>query len=82
MTVTLELPDELVERARAAGLLEPAQVARVLEAQLAEENDGRNFFAIARELRSLPGEPMPLKEIQAEVDAVRVDRDSSREAGH
>lgn len=81
MTVTLELPDDLAERARAAGLLEPAQVARVLEAQLAEGSDRRDFFAIARELRSLPGEPMSLTEVQAEVGAVRAER-AAREVRH
>lgn len=55
-------------------------MAQVLEAKLAEDQDSRSFFAMAREVRSLPDEPMTMKEIQAEVDAVRAER-GTREAG-
>jgi hypothetical protein len=48
--------------------------------ELAEEEDTRDFFQMARDSRSLPGEPMTMDEIQQIVDEVRAER-AAREAG-
>jgi hypothetical protein len=77
----LELPEALAEMARAKGLLEPRELARLIAREVSAEADARDFFEMVRQLRSLPGEPMTMKEIQAEVDAVRAERAARRESG-
>ena len=80
ITVHLDLTEEVAEKARAAGLLDPKRVASLIEQELNSEQDRRSFFEIVREIRGQPGEPMTMEEIQAEVDAVRAER-RAREAG-
>jgi hypothetical protein len=80
ITVQLDLPEELATKARAAGLLEPARVIRLIERELQTTNDGRSFFDILREIRAQPGEPMTEEEIAAEIKAVRRER-RARETG-
>lgn len=74
ITVQLDLPEELAEQARAKGLLEPGELTRLIKREISAEQDARDFFEMVRQLRSLPGEPMTMDEIQAEVDAVRAGR--------
>lgn len=74
ITIQLDLPEALAEKARAQGLLEPAELTRLIARELSAEQDARDFFELVRQLRSLPGEPMTMEEIQAEVDAVRTER--------
>lgn len=78
ITVQLDLPESLAAKARARGLLEPQNLTRLIEREVAED-DPRNFFRMARELRSLPGEPMTMHQIQQMVDEVRAER-AAREA--
>ena len=80
ITIELDLPAPLEKEARAMGLLEPGNLARLIERKVAEV-DSRDFFEMARDLRALPGEPMTMEEIQAEVDAVRAEARARREAG-
>lgn len=81
ITVELDLPEALAAKARAKGLLNPAHLTQLITRELAADEDGRDFFQMAREIRSLPGEPMSLDEIQQIVDEVRTER-ATREAGH
>ncbi|MBI3849977.1 MAG: hypothetical protein HY298_06755 [Verrucomicrobia bacterium] len=81
ITVQLDLPEALVAKARAKGLLNPAHLTQLIARELAEDEDTRNFFQMAREIRSLPGEPMTMDEIQQIVEEVRTER-AAREAGH
>ena len=74
VTVELDLPESMAAEARAKGLLEPKRVAGMIARELCAEQDRRNFFEIVREIRAQPGEPNTMKEIQAEVDAVRAER--------
>lgn len=74
ITVQLDLPEGLAEVARAKGLLEPRELARMIAREVSAEVDAGDFFEMVRQLRSLPGEPMTMEEIQAEVDAVRAER--------
>jgi hypothetical protein len=46
---------------------------RLITRELNSERDLRNFFEIVREIRAQPGEPNTMKEIQAEVDAIRAE---------
>ena len=80
ITVQLDLPEAVVAKARAKGLLNPAHLAQLITRELAEDEDSRDFFQMARDLRSLPGEPMTMDEIQKIVDEVRAER-ATREAG-
>jgi len=80
ITVQLDSPEEVAKKARAKGLLDPARLTRLIERELAEDEDSRDFFQMARDLRSLPGGPMTVDEIQKIVDEVRAER-ATREAG-
>ncbi len=80
ITVQLDLSAEVAEKARAAGLLDPKRVASLIARELNLEADQRGFFALAREIRAQPGEPMSSEEIQAEVEAVRTAK-HARETG-
>jgi len=68
--LTVELPDQLVDEARDAGLLS-------LETLLREQQKKRGIdelFAASERLAATPEEPMmTLEEIHAEVDAVRAE---------
>jgi len=79
ITIKLDLPEDLAAKAQAKGLLNPAQLTQLIVRELAEE-DKRDFFQMARDIRSLPGEPMTMDEIQQIVDDVRAER-AAREAG-
>ncbi len=81
ITVQLDLPEDVAAKARAKGLLNPAHLSRLIARELADDEDGRDFFQMAREIRSLHGEPMTMNEIQQIVDEVRAER-AAREAGH
>jgi hypothetical protein len=81
VTVELNLPDDLAAEARAKGLLEPQSLTRLIQRELADAQGARDFFRMARDLRSLPGEPMTMGEIQEIVDGVRKER-AAGEAGH
>lgn len=76
--ISIELPEPLAESARAAGLLEPTELERVLE----EELRRRALARLAEIGRQLTDEaPMSMEEIQEEVRAVRAERRGRREAG-
>lgn len=74
ITVELDLPEAIAAKARAKGLLAPAQLTRLIAREVAADEDSRDFFEMARDLRSLPGEPMTMNEIQQMVDEVRAER--------
>lgn len=79
ITIELDLPEEVAAKARAKGLLNPAQLSELIAREVGEDGDQRDFFQMARDLRSLPGEPMSTEEIQRIVDQVRAER-AAREA--
>jgi hypothetical protein len=80
ITVELDLPDEILQQARSFGLLEGDSLAEILTDAVRRHGAGQKFKRMLDEIRSLPGEPMAMEEIQAEVDAVRKER-REREAG-
>ncbi len=79
ITIELDLPEEVAAKARAKGLLNPAQLSELIAREVGEDSDQRDFFQMARDLRSLPGEPMSMEEIQRIVDQARAER-AAREA--
>jgi hypothetical protein len=74
ITVQLDLSEALAAEARAKGLLQPQNLKRLIEREVKAESARGDFFEMVRDLRALPGEPMSMEEIQAEVDAVRAER--------
>ena len=72
-TLTIELPDELVEEARARGLLAPGAIEAMIRDALRRGAAGELFTA-ADKLAAAESPPMTLAEIQEEVNAVRSER--------
>lgn len=68
--LTLELPDGIAREAKAAGLLSPAAIARLVRAEMRRQAAERLLAGAAR-VNAAGIEPMSLAEIQKEVDAVR-----------
>jgi len=76
----LDLPDALVNEARANGLLESKRLGQLLSEELRRSRSRKQFGDMLDQVRRQPGEPMSMEEIQAEVNAVREQR--RRESGH
>jgi hypothetical protein len=80
VTIQVDLPDALVNEARANGLLESQRLGELLNEELRRERARKDFGRMLKELHALPGEPMTPEEIQAEIDVVRAER-RNRESG-
>jgi hypothetical protein len=74
ITVQFDLPEAVAAEAKAQGLLQPENLTRLIAREVEAESARRDFFEMVRDLRTLPGEPMTMEEIQSEVDAVRAAR--------
>jgi len=72
-TIEIELPDEVAQRAKIAGLLSATAIRQLLEDAL-RRRAGRALLAAARELQDAGIPPMSLQEINAEVKAFRAER--------
>ena len=81
ITIKLDLPEDVAAEARAAGLLEPEPLAELVNSELQRRRAGRRLIELMDRLHAVPGEPMSMEEIDAEVKAVRAAR-RGREAGH
>lgn len=77
MDIILKLPDELVERAKAAGILTDEQVAELLEAELERRQRRKQFYTDLETLRSMEPKITP-EEIEAELKAFRQERAAAR----
>lgn len=77
LTIELELPDQLAEEARNAGLLSPDAIEAMLREQLRKRHVGE-LFEMADRLAAVDLPPMTEEEVQAEVDAVRAERRAHR----
>ncbi len=74
ITVQLDLSESVAAEAKAQGLLDPQNLTRLIEREVAAESTRKDFFEMVRDLHALPGKPMTIEEIQVEVDAVRAER--------
>lgn len=72
-TVEIKLPDSVAQEAKKAGLLDEPVVERVFREALRKQAVGE-LFAALDEIQALKLPPMSEEEIQAEIDAVRVER--------
>lgn len=70
MELTVNLPDTLANEAKAAGLLTPEAIERLLR-EAVRRNAIDELFQVADQLAAADIPPMTMQEIQAEVDAVR-----------
>jgi hypothetical protein len=70
MELTVNLPDTLANEAKAAGLLTPEAIERLLR-EAVQRNAVNELFEAADRLAAANIPPMTMQEIQAEVDAVR-----------
>lgn len=71
--LVLDLPDELAQRAKAAGLLS-SEAIEVLLRQRLRKQAGQELGAMMNKLASDGAAPMSEDEIQAEIDAYRAER--------
>ncbi len=81
VTLRLDLPDALVQEARANGLLESKPLGDLLATELRRRKAGAALNAVLDGIRGQPGEPTTPDEIEIEIEAVRAER-RAREAGH
>lgn len=79
MELTVKLPDHLAKEARAAGLLAPQAIEKLLREAIERRKQIDSFFATVERLRAANTPPMSEEEIQAEVDAVRAERRAARQ---
>ena len=77
--LTVTLPDDLASKAQAAGLLSSEGIERALREALKREA-GRKLLEIGKEMRASDIPPMTDEEMQAEVDAVRIEQFAKRNA--
>jgi len=80
-TIQIELPDATAQAARAAGLLTPQSMERLLTHALKRQRAVDALLSIADRVAAAGLEPMSMKEIKAEVKAARAER-RRRAGGH
>jgi len=79
ITVQLDLPEAVVEKARAKGLLQSEVLSELLERELKRRRACEDFGVMLKQLHSVTGDEMTEEEIQVEIDAVRAARRTRRE---
>ncbi len=72
-TLTIDLPDNLAEEAKQAGLLTPNAIENILRETL-RRRAVNGLFSAADKLTAAKLPPMTMDEIQQEVNAVRAQR--------
>ena len=78
--LTLALPDSLAGEARAAGLLNPEAIERLLREAVRQRRIGR-LFETADRLAGLPLPPLTEAEVEAEIQAARAARRAADAGG-
>lgn len=73
-TLQIELPDSTARAARAAGLLTPQALDRLLTQALRRREAANSLLAIADRVAAAGIAPMSMQEINAEVKAARSER--------
>jgi hypothetical protein len=74
VTIQLDLPEGLIQQARKMGLLENQRMAELLADEVRRRNAGQELKNVLDEIRSMPGEPLSMDEINAEIKAARAKR--------
>jgi parvulin-like peptidyl-prolyl isomerase len=73
-TIQIELPDATAQAARAAGLLTPQALDRLLTDALKRQEAADSLLSIADRVAAAGIEPISMEEINAEVKAARAQR--------
>ena len=73
-TIQIELPEATVQAARAAGLLTPLALDRLLTDALKRQQVADALLSIADRVAAAGIAPMSMEEINAEVKAARAER--------
>ncbi|HEY6455573.1 MAG TPA: hypothetical protein VIY90_09880 [Steroidobacteraceae bacterium] len=73
-TIQIELPEATAQAARAAGLLTPQALARLLDEALKRRQAADALLSIAERVAAAGIPPMSMEEIDAEVKATRAER--------
>ncbi len=79
-TLQIELPDGTAQAARAAGLLTPQALDRLLTEALRKREAANSLLPIADRVAAAGIAPMTMDEINAEVKAVRAERGAFNQA--
>lgn len=77
-TIQIELPDATAQAARAAELLTPQALDRLLTEAIRRQQAMDALLSISDRVAEAGIEPMSMDEINAEVQAVRSDRQQQR----
>ena len=73
-TIQIELSDATAHAARAAGLLTPESLDRLLTDALRRQQAAGSLLAMADQVAAAGIEPMSMDEINAEIQAARAER--------
>ena len=73
-TIQIELPEATAQAARAAGLLTPQALARLLNEALKRQQAADALLSIADRIAAAGIPPMSEEEIDAEIKAARAER--------
>ena len=73
-TIQIELPETTAQAARAAGLLTPQALDRLLTDALKRQEAADALLSIAERVAAAGIEPMSMEDINVEVKAVRAER--------
>lgn len=71
--LTVQLPDDLAQRAKSAGLLSNSAIQRLLEDAM-RRTAGRKLLAVVERIQAAAIPPMSEEEVVAQVKAVRAER--------
>jgi hypothetical protein len=78
-TIQIELPEATAQAARAAGLLTPQALARLLNEALQRQQAADALLSIADRVAAAGIPPLSMDEINAEVKAARAERRARKE---
>ncbi len=73
-TIQLDLPEDVLRDARTFGLLESGRMTALLAEEVRRRRAGQELKSMLDQVRSAPGEPPTMEEINAEVKAARAER--------
>ena len=79
-TIQIELPDATAQAARAAGLLTPQALDRLLTEALKRQEAADSLLSIADRVAQAGIEPMSMEDINREVKAARAQRRQADQA--
>ncbi|MDZ7854851.1 hypothetical protein [Sphaerotilus sp.] len=81
-TIQIELPDATAQAARAAGLLTPQALERLLIEAIRRQQAADALLSIADRVADAGVEPMSMDDLNAERKAARADRQQQRAGRH